>query len=127
MKYISFFERFNNNDWDKIEKNVTEIFVELIDIGYVIEVRDALYDSVSVYIKKPKGLDIEDVKDYILMFIDYMSDLWSGSYVTTTYEYEFKKDMKVRIKDSSKLDFNQWSNQSDIDAITCFVTKHKYK
>jgi uncharacterized protein (UPF0335 family) len=141
MRYIKLFERFDEDEWASIEQNIKDIFVELIDIGYVIEVKDAVYDSVSVCIKKPKELDIEDTRDYILMFIDYMSELWSDCYITTSYEYEldvFTKKLNHhnrRIKSSRKLDFTQWNNEqkpigwmsSEIVGITCFVTKINFK
>jgi hypothetical protein len=139
MKHIKLFERFDKDEWVSIEQNLMDIFVELVDLGYEIEARDAVYDSVSVYIKKPKELDIEDTKDYILMFIDYMSDLWSGN-ITTSYEYEldvFTKKLNHRtfIRSSRKLDFEQWSGEekpigwisSEIESIICLVTKMNFE
>ena len=140
MKYIKLFERFDEDEWVLIEQNIMDIFVELIDIGYVIEVRDAVNDSVSVCIKKPKELDLEDTRDYILMFIDYMSDLWSDCYITTSYEYELdvftkKLNHHTMIKSSRKLDFEQWSDEqkpigwisSEIESISCFITKINFR
>jgi hypothetical protein len=115
MKYIKLFERFEVDKWFIVKQNIIDIFVELIDLGYQVSVTySGSDDVVSVKIKKPKEHNIEEVEDYILMFIDYMNDLWSGSYVSTTYEYKlnaFTKELNHLIvsRDSSKLDFSHWT------------------
>lgn len=139
MRYIKLFENFEEN---KIKSDLQDIFVELVDNGFVIEVsyRD---DLVYVHIGKPKDKNISEVKDYILMFIDYMNDFWDKSYVSATYEYELNVVKKKKysfvseldrtniITSSSKLDFEQFKNEnwisSEIVGLDCFITKRNFK
>jgi uncharacterized protein (UPF0335 family) len=135
MRYIKVFEKFDGS-MSKIKQDIDDMFIELTDEGYEVDIKMIGTLQVSVKIKKPKEHNIEEVEDYILMFIDYMNDLWSGSYFSTTYEYKlnaFTKELNhlIVFRDSSKLDFSQWSDNkkpigwisSEIEGITCLVTK----
>jgi hypothetical protein len=92
MKYIKVFENFNQL------QDIKDIFVELQDNGYTISVHNGLEggvskhlnDSFSISIYKFLRFDKDYVREYVLMFIDYMNevfgqvDLWYE--VTTIYQ-----------------------------------------
>lgn len=90
MKYIKVFENFNQL------QDIKDIFVELQDNGYAISVHNEyngpIYfnGSFSISIYKFLGFDKDYVREYLLMFIDYMNevfgqvDLWYK--VTTIYQ-----------------------------------------
>lgn len=78
MKYIKLFENYPSPKGftpNSIEDNINDIFVELKDCGYIIEYQrfNERGDSVSVTIRKDT-FKSNDVKEYVMMFIDYMTD-----------------------------------------------------
>ena len=78
MKYIKVFENFNQL------QDIKDIFVELQDNGYTISVHNGLdggvskylNDSFSISIYKFLRFDKDYVREYVLMFVDYMKGLW---------------------------------------------------
>lgn len=66
------------NRLDVIKGNIEDIFVELIDDGFLLDVNTANYDkwlsagSIYVYLEHKDEFRVDDVKDYIMMLNDYM-------------------------------------------------------
>ncbi len=76
MKYIKLFESFNDfsnikNDIIILKKDARDMFVELTDEGYKIYWYSA---NTQIRIYKFLGFDLNHVKEYILMFNDYMEE-----------------------------------------------------
>lgn len=75
MNYIKLFEGFKVDD--KFKEDVEDIFVELKDDGYVIKYYNrnssqTSYSEIRIY--KFLRFDLEKVKEYILMFSEYMEE-----------------------------------------------------
>lgn len=95
MKYIKLFENYPSPKGftpNSIEDNINDIFVELKDCGYIIGYQrfNEIGDSVSVTIRKD-AFNTSDIKEYVMMFIDYMTDEFGEQRVlyrgrTTAYE-----------------------------------------
>ena len=107
MRYIKLFENFDN----KFEQDIKDIFVELQDKSYKISVSFwRPLKQITIY--KFLGFDLEYVKEYILMFNEYMKERFNEvkfSYVVETiyqdqislssYEdFEKVKDELVSVK-----------------------------
>lgn len=66
------------NKLDVIKGNIEDIFVELIDDGFLLDVNTVNYDkwlsagSIYVYLEHKDEFRVDDVKDYIMMLNDYM-------------------------------------------------------
>ena len=71
MKYIKKFESTGS----KIEKDISDIFVELQDEGFTVRSNIWYEDgrAVTVTISKPE-FNTNEIKEYVMMFIDYMTD-----------------------------------------------------
>lgn len=79
MKYIKLFENYPSPRGftpNSIEEDVNDMFIELKDDGYKIEYQrfNERGDSVSLTIKYRRGFNSNDVREYVMMFIDYMTD-----------------------------------------------------
>lgn len=93
MKYIKLFENFDEN---KIKSNLQDIFVELIDNGFVVNVSTHLVnsdDNIEFEFKKKDGSNFkyQDIKEYVLMALDYIETLWNSINV------EYKTERKVEV------------------------------
>lgn len=96
MKYLKLFENYpkpRGFTKNSIEEDVNDMFVELKDNGYKIEYQrfNERGDSVSITLKYRKGFKSNDVKEYVMMFIDYMTDKFGEQRVfyrgrTTAFE-----------------------------------------
>lgn len=96
MKYIKLFENYPSPRGftpNSIEEDVNDMFIELKDDGYKIEYQrfNERGDSVSLTIKYRRGFNSNDVREYVMMFIDYMTDKFGEQRVfyrgrTTAYE-----------------------------------------
>ena len=97
MKYIKLFENFDESNWENVKQNIDDIFIELVDLGFKVDISTGYnYTNVSVNIEVPDNskYNISMVKDYILMFVDYMKHTWSEFYVYANYEYKLNVWMK---------------------------------
>lgn len=81
MKYIKLFENYPSPRGftpNSIEEDVNDMFIELKDDGYKIEYQrlNERGDSVSLTIKLKyrRVFNSNDVREYVMMFIDYMTD-----------------------------------------------------
>ena len=93
MKYIKLFENFDEN---KIKSNLQDIFVELIDNGFVVNVSTHLVnldDNIDFEFKKKDSSNFkyQDIKEYVLMALDYIETLWNSINV------EYKTERKVEV------------------------------
>jgi hypothetical protein len=87
MKYIKLFESFTT----VLKKDVQDMFVELKDEGYNIfwyyrspRVNYGNYSEIRIY--KFLGFDLEQIKEYILMFNEYMEEKFNN--VNFSYKIE---------------------------------------
>ncbi len=91
MKYIKLFENYPPNS---IDENINDMFVELKDQGYKIKYKrfnEVGCGGISVTIEDRRGFNSNDVKEYVMMFIDYIEDKFDEQRVfyrgrTTAYE-----------------------------------------
>jgi hypothetical protein len=79
MRYLKLFENYPSPRGltpNSIEEDVNDIFTELKDNGYKIEYQrfNESGDNVSLTIKYRRGFNSNDVREYVIMFIDYMTD-----------------------------------------------------
>jgi hypothetical protein len=92
MRYIKLFENF---DEDKIKSDLQDIFVELIDNGFVINVSTHLVnldDNIEFeFKKKDSNFRYKDIKEYVLMALDYIETLWGD------IDVEYKTEKKVEL------------------------------
>lgn len=93
MKYIKLFENFDEN---KIKSDLQAIFVELIDNGFVVNVFTHLInleDDIEFEFKKKDNSDFKykDIKEYVLMALDYI-EILLGS-----IEVEYRIEKKVEL------------------------------
>ena len=93
MKYIKLFENFDEN---KIKSDLQDIFVELIDNGFVVNVFTHLVnldDNIEFEFKKKDGSNFkyQDIKEYVLMALDYIETLWGSIDV----EYKTEREVDV--------------------------------
>lgn len=91
MKYIKLFENF---DEDKIKSDLQDIFVELVDNGFVVNVSTHLVnldDNIEFEFKKKDGSNFKykDIKENVLMALDYIETLWNS------IDVEFRTERKV--------------------------------
>lgn len=95
MRYIKLFENFDEN---KIKSDLQDIFVELIDNGFVVNVSTHLrsrfvHDNIEFEFKKKDGSNFkyQDIKEYVLMALDYIETLWGD------IDVEYKTERKVEV------------------------------
>lgn len=93
MRYIKLFENFDEN---KIKSDLQDIFVELIDNGFVVNVSTHLVnldDNIDFEFKKKDSSNFkyQDIKEYVLMALDYIETLWNSINV------EYKTERKVEV------------------------------
>jgi hypothetical protein len=93
MKYIKLFENFDEN---KIKSDLQDIFVELVDNGFVVNVSTHLVnldDNIDFEFKKKDSSNFkyQDIKEYVLMALDYIETLWNSINV------EYKTERKVEV------------------------------
>lgn len=93
MKYIKLFENFDEN---KIKSDLQDIFVELVDNGFVVNVSTHLVnleDNIEFEFKKKgsSNFKYQDIKEYVLMALDYIETLWGN--IEVEYKTERKVDM----------------------------------
>lgn len=96
MKHIKLFENFTKYSTSiafvaVLKKDVQDMFVELKDEGYKIfwyyrspRVNYGNYTEIKIY--KFLGFDLEQVKEYILMFNEYMEEKFNN--VKFSYKIE---------------------------------------
>jgi len=101
---IKLFENFKNDErkgWEnfdenKIKSDLQDIFIELIDNGFVVNVSTHLVnldDNIEFEFKKKDGSNFKykDIKEYVLMALDYIETLWNSINV------EYKTERKVEV------------------------------
>lgn len=97
MKYIKKFE----SSGSKVEKDITDIFVELQDEGFTVRSNIWYEDgrSVTVTISKPE-FNTNEVKEYVMMFIDYMESYFGNVSVNYTYKSRNSRAMTLKYPDN---------------------------
>ena len=93
MRYIKLFENFDEN---KIKSDLQDIFVELVDNDFVVNVSTHLVnldDNIDFEFKKKGGSNFkyQDIKEYVLMALDYIETLWGD------IDVEYKTEKKVEV------------------------------
>ena len=93
MRYIKLFENFDEN---KIKSDLQDIFVELIDNGFVVNISTHLVnldDNIELEFNKKGGSNFkyQDIKEYVLMALDYIETLWGD------IDVEYKTEKKVEV------------------------------
>jgi hypothetical protein len=91
MRYIKLFENFDEN---KIKSDLQDIFVELVDNGFVVNVSTHLVnldDNIEFEFKKKgsSNFKYQDIKEYVLMALDYIETLWGD------IDVEYKTEKRV--------------------------------
>ena len=107
MKYIKLFESFSKIlgpgflPEDKIKSNLEDIFVELVDNGFKIEVFTHLVNlegNIELNFKKvnieggwnvDKSFKYKDIKEQVLMALDYIRTIWPDIII------EYRTERKV--------------------------------
>lgn len=97
MKYIKKFE----SSGSKIGKDIDDIFVELKDEGFTVRYMMWYEDgrSVTVTISKPE-FSSDDIKEYVMMFIDYMESYFGNVSVNYTYKTRNGRAMTLKYPDN---------------------------
>lgn len=113
MKYIKLFEKFDN----KFEQDIRDMFVELEDKGYKIIFLQHPHlpklSSTQITIYKFLGFDLEYVKDYILMFVEYMKERFND----VDFSYKLETIYQEEIPLSSFEDIEDFSNGKYINKL----------
>ena len=91
MKYIKLFEGFDQDDsMEKIKQDINDIFIELIDVGYEVDVKihpSVLIDSLQVdIVGENDWFFFDKIYENILMLIDYVESEFDD--VKVIYDYE---------------------------------------
>lgn len=96
MIYIKKFESYDN----KLENDINDIFVELQDEGFTVRSNIWYEDgrSVTVTISKPE-FNTNDIKEYVMMFIDYMKSYFGNVSVHYTFKSKYGRVMSVEYPD----------------------------
>ena len=127
MKYIKLFENF---DEDKIKSDLQDIFVELIDNGFVVNVSTHLVkldDNIDFEFKKKGGSNFkyQDIKEYVLMAFDYIETLWGS------IEVEYKTEREVEVFGFTQYitsGYNKYTDGKLIDDVdVCNIKMDIYK
>jgi hypothetical protein len=103
MKYIKVFEKFDQYDfWNygsmsKIRQDIADMFIELTDGGYEVDVK--MIGTLQVYIEgKDDWFFFDEIYDTVLMLIDYVESEFED--VKISYDYEEYNDPKTSITGS---------------------------
>ena len=103
MKYIKVFEKFDQYDfWNygsmsKIKQDIADMFIELTDEGYEVDVK--MIGTLQVYIEgKNDWFFFDEIYDTVLMLIDYVESEFDD--VNISYDYEEYNDPKTSITGS---------------------------
>jgi hypothetical protein len=95
MKYIKVFEKFDQYDfWNygsmsKIKQDIADMFIELTDEGYEVDVK--MIGTLQVYIEgKNDWFFFDEIYDTVLMLIDYVESEFED--VKISYDYEEYND-----------------------------------
>lgn len=80
MRYIKLFENFDEN---KIKSDLEAIFVELVDYDFTVNIFTHLVNlenDIELEFKKKDGgnFKYDDIKEYVLMALDYIEILWKS-------------------------------------------------
>lgn len=125
MRYLKLYENFyqDNNDKDKLSDNIESSLVNLVDIGFVVDVSVG-NDAILIEIKKKgdpeirrqtltinQGWDFftfDDIEDDIRLLSDYLNDKY--------------KDIKIEYSPETRWDNKSYFNLDDIDNGTDLVS-----
>jgi hypothetical protein len=77
---------------ETIINNIKDIFVELVDVGFVAEPiisNSEIYVNIKPYItlQSEDTFKYEVISEYIIMFIDYVNTIWGDIVVWYDYQY----------------------------------------
>lgn len=115
MKYIKVFENFDQYDfWNygsmsKIRQDIADMFIELTDEGYSVDVK--IIGTLQVYIEgKNDWFFFDEISDTILMLIDYVESEFDDVKVTFSYErynssFEYVKQNQQEVMDEEDKHF----------------------
>ena len=115
MKYIKVFEKFDQYDfWNygsmsKIRQDIADMFIELTDEGYEVDVK--MIGTLQVYIEgKNDWFFFDEIYDTVLMLIDYVESEFED--VKISYDYEQYNDRykpKVMEKEDKHVLFSHFT------------------
>lgn len=110
MKYIKKFESQAemNDKASKIVNDINDIFIELQDEGFIVRT-NAFYEdgsSITVTISKPGpyAVNTNDIKEYVMMFIDYMKSYFGNVSVNYTFKSSISRGMNVEYPDNKDVE-----------------------
>lgn len=101
---IKLFENFQS---DKIKEDIEDIFVELQDIGYKVEVKvgsGIKWSTCEIKLSKENGSDInfDEIREFCMMFEDYISD---KSPVGLKYHNRYRQDSHFPVYNPSLIKY----------------------
>jgi len=107
MKYIKLFESFDIRE-ENTKSDIYGIFVELVDLGYEIEVdidRSVTGDQIYVEISKDYfGDNLEKIGEYTEMLEDYLKEYLNN------YEVIYRAGYKFSYSSTDNLDYRYMGN-----------------
>jgi len=115
MKYIKVFEKFDQYDfWNygsmsKIKQDIADMFIELTDEGYEVDVK--MIGTLQVYIEGENDwFFFDEIYDAVLMLIDYVESEFGDVKVTFSYErynssFEYVKQNQQEVMDKEDKHF----------------------
>lgn len=121
MKYIKLFENFDEN---KIKSELQAIFVELIDNGFVVNVFTHLInleDDIEFEFKKKDNSDFKykDIKEYVLMALDYIEILLDS------IEVEYRIEKKVELYGTPQFITSRYKPTDDANVVNIKMDIYK--
>jgi len=121
MRYIKLFENFDEN---KIKSDLQDIFVELVDNGFVVNVSTHLVnldDNIEFEFKKKDGSNFkyQDIKEYVLMALDYIETLWDS------IEVEFRTERKVELYGQQQFIASRSKPTDDVNVVNIKMDIYK--
>jgi hypothetical protein len=115
----------------KVLNNINDIFVELSDDGFIKKTK-TLNNKISVFIQKKSIYDYNKhtfkykfISEYVIMFIDYMNNLWEDTEVVYDFKYFWKKRNKTYILDRNEIEIP--NNDTDMISIKIEIKKKERK
>jgi len=120
MRYIKLFENFDEN---KIKSDLHDIFVELVDNGFVVNVSTHLVnldDNIEFEFKKKGGnFKYQDIKEYVSMALDYIETLWNS------IDVEFRTERKVDMYGQQQFIASRYKPTDDVNVVNIKMDIYK--
>ena len=114
MMRIKLFENFDDFSKDKVNNYIKDILIELVDKGFNTKIE--LYGHINICFARDKEelFKFSDVKEEVMMVIDYVKEL--GTYIGAFLEYEVIKDLygsKHYVKSTRAIKYDEYNPLDD--------------